>query len=209
MTNSITLREHWERIHETKPSDKVSWTQNDPQPSLDWILDLKLEPKDMIVDCGGGRSVLAERLVDAGQLQVEVFDISIRSLAQAKLELKSEEARQNISYRVCNVLDYKPEKAVCVWHDRAVFHFLTEKKDFETYIELVEKMAPEHVIIGTFNGESPETCSGLPVKHYQTEALATLFSDKYECVKSLETVHRTPAGKEQDFSFVHLKLRKP
>ena len=207
MAKSITLREHWEHIYETKPASQVSWTQTSPQPSLDWIQKLKLDPKDLIVDCGGGRSALAEQLVDSGHLQVEVFDISIRSMAQAKLELKSEEARQNISYRVCNVLDYKPEKQVQLWHDRAVFHFMTEKTDIETYVELVEKMAPAHVVLGTFGLDAPDECSGLAVKRYDASTLSALFSRTHELVQSEDLIHRTPSGKEQHFTFVQLKLR--
>ncbi|KRO57783.1 MAG: hypothetical protein ABR98_01490 [Cryomorphaceae bacterium BACL7 MAG-120910-bin2] len=207
MADKSTLREHWENIYETKTIQDVSWTQDEPQPSLDWIRGLSLNPKEMVVDCGGGRSALAEKVVESGHEQVEVFDISIRSLAQAKMELKSDEGRNAISYRVCNVLDYKPERDIAVWHDRAVFHFLTVKEEIDTYVANLKKWVPQHIIIGTFALDGPEKCSSLPVQRYDEKAIVALFHADYKLEKSVIWEHETPTKKKQLMTFVHLVHR--
>ena len=201
----FNARAHWEQVYETKTPQNVSWTQEDPQPSLDWILGLDLPSESFIVDSGGGRSVLAEKLVNAGFSYVEVFDISMRSLAQAKMDLKTDAAREAISYRVCNVLDYKPEKEVTVWHDRAVFHFLVDDLERSQYVENLKKWAPEHIILGTFSPDGPLKCSGLPIRQYDAATLVSLLAPEYHLVKAEALTHVTPSGGEQAFTFVHLE----
>lgn len=204
-TQIFNARAHWEQVYETKTPQNVSWTQEDPQPSLDWILGLDLPSESFIVDSGGGRSVLAEKLVNAGFSYVEVFDISMRSLAQAKMDLKTDAAREAISYRVCNVLDYKPEKEVTVWHDRAVFHFLVDDLERSQYVENLKKWAPEHIILGTFSPDGPLKCSGLPIRQYDAATLVSLLAPEYQLVKAEALTHVTPSGGEQAFTFVHLE----
>ena len=206
-TQRFNARAHWEQVYETKTPQNVSWTQEDPQPSLDWILGLDLPSESFIVDSGGGRSVLAEKLVNAGFGYVEVFYISMRSLAQAKMDLKTDAAREAISYRVCNVLDYKPEKEVTVWHDRAVFHFLVDDLERSQYVENLKKWAPEHIILGTFSPDGPLKCSGLPIRQYDAATLVSLFAPEYQLVKAEALTHVTPTGGEQAFTFVHLGRR--
>ena len=206
-TQPFNPRAHWEQVYETKTPQQVSWTQEDPQPSLDWILGVNLPPDAFIVDSGGGRSSLAEKLVEAGWSNVEVFDISMRSLAQAKMDLKTDAARDAISYRVCNVLDYKPEKPIALWHDRAVFHFLVEEADRSLYVDNLKKWAPEHIILGTFSPDGPLKCSGLPIRQYGADALLTLFAPDYHLVKAEPFTHVTPSGGQQAFTFVHLERR--
>lgn len=201
----VNPRTHWEHIYETKTTQQVSWTQEDPQPSLDWILQLALDRASFIVDSGGGRSLLAEKLTEQGFSNVEVFDISMRALAQARKELKSEVAREAISYRVCNVLDYNPEKDITVWHDRAVFHFLVEEEQRRNYLENLKKWAPKYVIMGTFSPNGPLKCSGLPIQQYAAADLASLFAPEYTLVRSEEYMHVTPAGNTQAFTFVELQ----
>ncbi|HAB35056.1 MAG TPA: SAM-dependent methyltransferase [Cryomorphaceae bacterium] len=204
-TALLNARTHWEHIYETKTTQQVSWTQEDPQPSLDWILKLALDPSSFIVDSGGGRSLLAEKLTEQGFSDVEVFDISMRALTQARQELKSEVAREAISYRVCNVLDYKPEKDITVWHDRAVFHFLVDEDQRGTYIDNLKKWAPKHVILGTFSPNGPLKCSGLPIQQYAADDLVSLFAPEYTLVRSEERIHVTPTGNTQAFTFVELQ----
>ena len=206
-TQTFNARAHWEQVYETKTPQTVSWTQEDPQPSLDWILGLGLSSDSFVVDSGGGRSVLAEKLVNAGFSHVEVFDISMRSLAQAKMDLKTDAARDAISYRVCNVLDYKPEKEVAVWHDRAVFHFLVDDAERSQYVDNLKKWAPAHIILGTFSPDGPLKCSGLPIRQYDADGLLELFSPDYLVVKAETVTHVTPSGGEQVFTFVHLERR--
>jgi hypothetical protein len=206
-TQTFNARAHWEQVYETKTPQNVSWTQEDPQPSLDWISGLDLPSESFIVDSGGGRSVLAEKLVNAGFSYVEVFDISMRSLAQAKMDLKTDAAREAISYRVCNVLDYKPEKEVTVWHDRAVFHFLVDDLERSQYVENLKKWEPEHIILGTFSPDGPLKCSGLPIRQYDAATLVSLFAPEYQLVKAEALTHVTPTGGEQAFTFVHLGRR--
>ena len=206
-TQTFNARAHWEQVYETKTPQQVSWTQENPQPSLDWILGLKQPSNAFVVDSGGGRSLLAEKLVNTGFSNVEVIDISMRSLAQAKMDLKSDAARNAISYRVCDVLDYKPEKQIAVWHDRAVFHFLVEEAGRSLYVENLKKWAPDHIILGTFSPNGPLKCSGLAIRQYDADALLTLFSPDYQLVKAEVIMHVTPSGGEQDFTFVHLERR--
>ena len=204
-TQPFNPRAHWEQVYETKTPQQVSWTQEDPQPSLEWILGVNLPPDAFIVDSGGGRSSLAEKLVEAGWSNVEVFDISMRSLAQAKMDLKTDAARDAISYRVCNVLDYKPEKPIALWHDRAVFHFLVEEADRSLYVDNLKKWAPDHIILGTFSPDGPVKCSGLPIQQYDADALLTLYAPDYHLVNAESFTHVTPSGSQQAFTFVHLE----
>lgn len=201
----INARSHWEYIYETKTAQQVSWTQEDPQPGLAWISALGLDAQSFIVDSGGGRSPLAEKLSEAGFVNIEVFDISMRALAQAKQELKSDAAREAISYRVCNVLDYKPEKDITLWHDRAVFHFLVEEAERNSYVDHLKKWAPEHIILGTFSPNGPLKCSGLPIQQYTAAELGALFAPEYTVVQTEELTHNTPTGGIQAFTFVQLQ----
>ncbi len=208
MTKQQTTRQHWEHIYQTKNSQQVSWTQDYPEPSLQWIAEIGLDPKECIVDAGGGRSQLARLLVEAGHQCIEVFDISMRALAQAKLELQTAEAREAIHYRVCDVQHYAPDRAIGLWHDRAVFHFLTDPEAVASYVRNVLKMAPKFVLLGTFSPQGPEKCSGLPVRRYSPEALTALFISDYETLRSEPILHHTPSGGEQAFSFVLLRHRE-
>ena len=207
MIEAQTIRQHWEQIYQSKTPGDVSWTQESPEPSLSWIRTLPLDPKACIVDSGGGRSALAECLVEAGHTCIEVFDISMRAMAQAKSELRSPEAREAIQYRVCDVLQYTMERPIGLWHDRAVFHFLTDPAEVEVYVRNLQKIAPDYLLIGTFSTKGPEKCSGLPVRRYSPESLAALFREDYVLIQSDEPIHHTPSGGVQAFSFVLMRHR--
>ena len=153
-----------------------------------------------VLDVGGGRSVLAERLLDLGYA-VSVLDISAAALASAQARLGSR-ARQ-VDWIVADVTAMPSLPECDVWHDRAVFHFLTSEADRAAYVRLLERTVPVggHVVMGTFALDGPAKCSGLDVRRYDAAMLAEELGPRFALLKSEPEVHVTPAGQRQSFQF--------
>lgn len=199
-------KSHWEAVYLRTSDDQVSWFQESATTSIKLINMLDLGPEARIVDVGGGASRLADGLLNAGYRNITVLDFAVPALAASKTRLG--ERASLIEWVEANVLQFVPEATWDVWHDRAVFHFLTSQKERDQYrTALCRSLKPGgHVIMATFGPRGPEQCSGLPVLRYDPAALAeALGSDFHVCHTELEQ-HTTPAGRQQEFLYCWLQL---
>lgn len=199
MIMSKGLKEHWEKIYKEKSPQEVSWTQDEPRPSLRFIRETSLAKDARIIDVGGGDSKLVDRLLEEGYQDLTVLDLSAKALEKARMRIG--ERAKEVEWVVSDVLDFRPEQPFEFWHDRATFHFLTEEEQVERYVELVKDHVKGYMLIGTFSDTGPEKCSGLPVQRYDEAGIEARFSEYFELIRSWREVHVTPDGKEQNFIF--------
>lgn len=192
-------QQHWEQVYETKTPDQVSWTQKVPQTSLDFIRAFD-PPKDArIIDIGGGDSHLVDFLLKEGFTHITVLDISEKALERAKNRLGSN--AEKVNWIASDIVNFKPETTFDIWHDRAVFHFLTAQDEIASYVELTKGVVNDHMIIGTFSESGPLKCSGLPITQYSKNSMSERFRDAFNLERSMEEVHHTPFNTTQDFIF--------
>jgi ubiquinone/menaquinone biosynthesis C-methylase UbiE len=193
---------HWEQVYRTRAPTQVSWFQPHASRSLELIRRVSPPPGGPVVDVGGGASTLVDDLLDAGYPDLTVLDLSANSLAlaRARLGARSEAVR----WMEADILELPlPEAAYRVWHDRAVFHFLTAPRDRERYVAQVRRaVAPGgFVMVATFADDGPTKCSGLDVKRYSAEALHAEFGAPFRLVAGEREEHLTPAGARQAFVY--------
>lgn len=196
-------KEHWEKIYATKQPHEVSWTQTVPQTSLDMINECGLPKTASIIDIGGGDSNLVDFLLDAGYENITVLDISANALERAKARLG--EKANLVKWMVSDVLEFQPDTTYDIWHDRAAFHFLTEKESIDTYMALLRGHAVSDVIIGTFSDKGPDRCSGLVIEKYNEDSLEQLMKPDFKKIPCITTDHVTPFDTKQNFLFCHYK----
>lgn len=197
----MNRRLHWDKIYSTKSSDELSWYQARPETSLRLIASTGVGKDARIVDAGGGDSRLVDSLLDQGFRDVTVIDVSSHALQRARERLG--EGARRVNWICGDVLEFRPAEAFDVWHDRAVFHFLTDANDRAAYVRAVlEGLRPGgHLIIATFGLEAPPRCSGLEVVRYSPESLADALGDRLKLVESLPQLHTTPKGAAQHFNY--------
>lgn len=198
-------RAHWEAIYRERPPEAVSWYQAEPALSLALIEAAGTGPQSRLVDVGGGASRLVDRLLDRGWRDVTVLDIADSALQAARERLGVRAAA--VTWVVADVRGYRPRRPFDVWHDRAVFHFLTDAADRERYRETLEgALAPGgHAVIATFAPEGPERCSGLPVARYDGERLVATLGPAFRLLEERAEAHYTPAGRPQAFRYCLLR----
>lgn len=194
-------REHWQKIYSEREPTAVSWYQENPARSLILIEETGVPTDVPVIDIGGGASRLVDRLSEIGYAALTVLDLAPIALAHAQQRL-GERAR-DIIWIDADVLDHPFAHTYEVWHDRAVFHFLTEQADREGYVAQLESaVAPGgHVIIATFSPDGPEMCSGLPVQRHSPESLTDCLGTSFDAVDFQEEAHHTPSGKTQHFLY--------
>jgi SAM-dependent methyltransferase len=193
------LKEHWEKVYATKTPQEVSWTQERPAISLDFISSFQLEKSASIIDIGGGDSLLVDFLLDLGYTNLSVLDISAHAIERAKVRLG--EKASLVTWIVSDINDFEPLQNYDLWHDRAAFHFLKSQKDIERYVELVSKHAKQ-LVIGTFSTNGPFKCSGLEITQYDENELGQLFGlHGFEVQTTKREDHMTPFGTTQNFVF--------
>jgi len=192
-------KQHWETVYSTKSDGEVSWFQPTPETSLRMIGSRPLSSR--IIDIGGGASRLVDALLDRGYSELSVLDISAAALSVAKYRLGSRAG--SVNWIVADITQWRPLGTFDVWHDRAVFHFLTEASDRRAYIASLQSALTKNgaAIIATFAEDGPERCSGLPVQRYSPETLRAELGPSFRLVESTVESHSTPAGKEQRFQF--------
>ena len=195
---------HWDSVYTTRAETEVSWYQGDPQLSMDLIRSISLN-EDRVIDVGGGASVLVDKLLDAGYKSVTVLDISAAGLECTKARLGP--AADTVNWIVADITTLDELGIYDVWHDRAVFHFLTDAADREKYVTLARNsLRPGgHVVIGTFGPNGPTRCSGLDVCRYDADTLSGEFAPGFELIRSTVDLHITPGGKTQEFVFCVLQ----
>lgn len=194
--------DHWDRVYDSKSSDAVSWYAPHLERSLALIEEAGLGPDARIIDVGGGASTLPGDLLDLGYANVSVLDISASALEVAKTQLGDRAAA--VDWRVGDVTMVElPEAGFDLWHDRAVFHFLTTDAQRTAYIGQVRRaLAPNgRIIVATFGLDGPEKCSGLPVARYDDEGLKAEFGASFERLHCVTESHETPWGSAQEFVY--------
>jgi SAM-dependent methyltransferase len=195
-------RQHWDEIYRRKGATGVSWYQPAAELSLALIRRLAPDPHTPVLDVGGGASTLVDGLLGAGYEDVTVLDVSGAALALAKERLGAAAAR--VRWIEASVLEAElPRQAFAVWHDRAVFHFLTAEPDRRAYVEQVRRAVRPggHVIVAAFGLDGPPSCSGLPVVRYGPDSMHDEFGASFRLLDSVREDHHTPAGKVQSFVY--------
>jgi SAM-dependent methyltransferase len=197
------LQKHWDAVYKTKSPDEVSWTQEVPKTSLDFIHSFGLKKTAKIIDVGGGDSKLVDYLLDEGFENITVLDISEQALDKAKKRLGNK--ANKINWVISDITEYKPDTTFDVWHDRATFHFLTTDEQIEKYINTAKKAVTGFLTIGTFSNNGPEKCSGLPVKQYNEETLSAELQNGFDKIRCITEDHITPFNTKQNFLFCSFK----
>jgi ubiquinone/menaquinone biosynthesis C-methylase UbiE len=199
-------KQHWEQIYTTKASDNVSWFQEHAGQSLALIHNTGLAKSAAIIDVGGGASKLVDALTEEGYSDLSVLDLSSAALDVARQRLGRH--AEYIGWMVGDITNVElPTNRFDIWHDRAVFHFLTDPADRQAYVEQVMRaVRPDgHVIIATFAEDGPEKCSGLPVVRYKPETLHATFGDNFTLVQHQKEAHNTPFGTVQQFVYCYCR----
>jgi predicted RNA methylase len=195
------LTRHWENAYATHNAHEVSWYQIRPDTSLQLIGKLGIGADDAVIDIGGGASSLVDHLLALGFRDLAVLDISSAALAavQARLGRRAQE----VKWLTGDITRRPPQGPFRLWHDRAVFHFLTEAADRAAYQAALEAALPggSFAIIATFAEDGPERCSNLPVRRYSPEQLAAELGPGFTLVEALRETHVTPAQGEQKFIY--------
>jgi SAM-dependent methyltransferase len=190
--------DHWDSVYRSRSDAELSWAQPQAQTSLALISGVC--PAGRVIDVGGGTSNLSAGLIDAGY-EVAVLDISEIALARARERLGPRETR--IRWMLGDVTRDPDLGRFDVWHDRAVFHFLTDAADRAAYVGLLARTIGTggHAVIATFALDGPERCSGLPVKRYDAAMLAGALGPSFALLKSIREMHLTPWGAPQSFQY--------
>jgi SAM-dependent methyltransferase len=194
---------HWSNVYTTKDPQGVSWYQPRPAASLHLIDAAGLGPEARILDVGGGATHLVDHLLDGGYRHVGVLDAAPEALALAQERLS--ERADAVEWFATDVLAFESPHTWDLWHDRAVFHFLTDPADQARYRDVLRaSLAPEgQVVIATFGPEGPERCSGLDVQRYDADRLAETLGPAFRLAEHHLDVHTTPSGAEQQFLYAH------
>lgn len=202
--SELNKKEHWENIYNTKQLNEVSWYQPTPSTSLDYINKTVIAKDASIIDIGGGDSFLVDNLLQLGYSNITVLDISKNAIDRAKARLGN--LANQVNWIVTDITSFVPSKKYDLWHDRAVFHFLTDKSEIEKYANTVNENLSENgqMIIGTFSKNGPLKCSGIEITQYNKEDLIETF-DSFRLIEQAYIEHPTPFGSTQNFNFCWFK----
>lgn len=199
-------KDHWEKVYTTKATDAVSWFQEHAESSLDFIHATGIGKEAAIIDVGGGASRLVDDLLAEGYGDLTVLDLSGAALAAARERLGARSAA--VDWIEADITQVElPAQRFDVWHDRAVFHFLTTPEDRDTYVRKVFRSVKPggHVIIATFAEDGPTQCSGLPVMRYRPEELHGEFGEAFTLLRHEKEEHQTPGGAMQRFVYCYCR----
>jgi len=194
----MSTKSHWEKIYSEKSPQEVSWTQETPTTSIEFFNDFKLSKISPIIDVGGGESKFVDYLLENGYQNISVLDISENAINKAKERIGKKS--ENVDWIVCDINNFKPKQKYALWHDRAVFHFLTSEIEIKRYVENI-KLNTENFIVGTFSTSGPKKCSGLEISQYDKNLLSKLFEESMTINKVEYINHITPFETTQNFIF--------
>jgi SAM-dependent methyltransferase len=197
----MELRRHWEEIYSSRSPDDVSWYEPVPLMSRKLVAEAIEEGAESVIDIGGGASSLVDHLLDFGVKRIAVVDISAAGLAVSKRRLMGR--ARLIEWIVGDVTTLEDLGRFDVWHDRAVFHFLTTDEDRRHYVRLAERTIRPGgtAIMATFASDGPKRCSGLQVRRYDPDQLAEQCGPGFELTQSERHVHITPRNVRQNFLY--------
>ena len=194
------LKEHWESIYKTKQAKEVSWTQEVPAISLEFIHKFNIPKTAKIIDIGGGDSKLVDFLLAEGYSNLSVLDISEAAINRAKIRLGDN--AKKVKWITSDILNFHSVEKYDVWHDRAAFHFQTDPEKIEKYLDIVKNTVDGVVIIGTFSVDGPQKCSGLTIKQYDEKTMKEKFEKaQFKNLECKREDHITPSGAVQNFIF--------
>lgn len=194
---------HWEEVYHSHPAEEVSWFQKRSEISLRLIKTVCRSKDDFVIDIGSGASTLIDDLIEDGYQNVTVLDISSAALSVARRRLGVVRSK-NVNWIEADITSVSlPKSHYDVWHDRAVFHFLTDAKDRVSYVEKVRTSVKPggFVIVSTFDADGPSRCSGLEVTRYTPDKLHSVFGSPFELLEHSQETHLTPFGTEQKFIY--------
>lgn len=203
----MTHKEHWEAAYQSSDPTDVSWYQVRPRNPLELIAATQAQRDGGILDVGGGASTLVDYLLEDGYSNLAVLDVSASALAHARERLGQRAA--DVQWIEADVTTFRAPTRFAVWHDRAVFHFLTAAEDRRQYMTALRSaLIPHgHVIIATFADDGPEKCSGLAVARYDETKLAAELGADFELCETRRETHLTPWKTEQRFIYCRFRLR--
>jgi 2-polyprenyl-3-methyl-5-hydroxy-6-metoxy-1,4-benzoquinol methylase len=203
----VDAKMHWEEVYATKAPESVSWYRAHLETSLALIERAAVARSSPIIDIGGGESTLVDDLLLRGYKNLTVLDVSRTAIEVTKKRLGS--AAQQVRLLVGDIFEIELEPhAYDLWHDRAVFHFLTTAERRLAYVRQVTSAVRPggHVIVSTFGPEGPTKCSGLAVMRYDAESLHGEFGERFRLVQSSKELHQTPIGTAQQFLYCYCRL---
>lgn len=203
----MDMRTHWEKVYSTEAADTVSWYRPHLETSLSLVERTSVEPGSAIIDVGGGESTLADDLLSRGFQNITVLDISATAIDVCKKRLGS--LADRIKWLAADITRVELEPSTyAVWHDRAVFHFLTGIEQRAAYVQNVARSVKRggHVIVSTFGPEGPTKCSGLDVVRYDSDSLHDQFGARFRLVESSRELHQTPFGIKQQFLYCYCRI---
>lgn len=197
----VSRKDHWDRVYRRKSPTEMSWYQKEPALSLKLINDTGIAKDDPLIDVGAGTSVLVDRLVDEGYTALAVLDVSSGALLRVQERLG--EGAANVDWFEADVTEFVAPHPFALWHDRATFHFLTDRQDRQRYVEVVRSsLSPGgHLIIAAFALGGPTRCSGLDVVQYDSEKLRAELGEDFQLVCEAQEIQITPANKMQRFGY--------
>ena len=200
-------KEHWENVFSTKQEKEVSWYQEIPETSLYFVTKLNIPKDAKIIDIGGGDSYLIDNLLELGYTNLTLLDISSKAIERIKNRLGDKSTK--VTFIVSDVLEFKPDSTFDFWHDRASFHFLTEKNQIAIYAKLVASAITKNgnFVLGTFSENGPKKCSGLDITQYDELKLKALFDKDFDLLESFTLDHQTPFDTVQNFIFCSFKKK--
>lgn len=201
---TLDRKRHWETVYEQKSPLEVSWYQSDPLLSLELIQNTGIPQDAAIIDVGGGASILVDRLLASGYRNVSVLDLSAKALAYAQARLGGTSHRA--TWIEADITAFIPPINYDLWHDRAVFHFLTNAEDRRKYVDVLKHgvRSGGHIIIAAFAIGGPTQCSGLDIVQYDAEKLSETLGEQFRLAEERIELHITPANREQKFVYFRL-----
>jgi 2-polyprenyl-3-methyl-5-hydroxy-6-metoxy-1,4-benzoquinol methylase len=203
----MDVKTHWEKVYQTRAPDAVSWYKPHLETSLTLIKRTRATSSSAIIDVGAGQSTLADDLLSLEFQNITVLDISETAIDVCKKRMGA--AANRVHWLVADVTHAKLETDVYdIWHDRAVFHFLTTLEQRIAYVSNVARSVRRggHVIVSTFGPEGPTRCSGLEVMRYDAESLHGQFGERFRLVESSKELHNTPFGTTQQFLYCYCRV---
>jgi len=195
------MKLHWDNVYYNKNENEVSWYQKISKTSLDHIKSLNLNLDSKIIDVGAGESRLVDNLLDLGFNNIDVLDISKKSIEKAKNRLG--EKSEKINWIVSDINDFVSNNKYDLWHDRAAFHFLKDSSQINNYVELANSSlnSKGKIILGTFSSNGPLKCSGLEISRYNSSSINEIFKKHFILLNHRISIHPTPFDTFQEFLF--------
>ncbi len=205
----MNMRTYWDHVYTSRSVQEVSWYQPHAEQSLALIKRIAAGRPSRVIDVGGGASTLVDDLLEQESFDVSVLDLSAAVLSVARNRLGAQACR--VQWLAGDITQLElPAQAYDLWHDRAVFHFLTKPAQRAAYVaQVCHAVRPGgHVIVATFASDGPTRCSGLPVLRYSPDKLHDEFGGAFELIESMEETHRTPGGVIQPFVYCHCVMHE-